>query len=124
MSWHDIKGVWAETLNSQDKLVDSNIFPINNRIVHPEKGHAKRQCVRFHIIKHNNIGQLSCSTEKELVGCCRRDPFIAPVHKQKVRCGYIHWKEKANTLTLLPWLCDPFCYPPPEQEGYRREKAL
>jgi hypothetical protein len=31
-------------------------------------------------------------TEKELVGCCRRDPFVTPVHEQKVRRGFIHWK--------------------------------
>jgi hypothetical protein len=77
-------GVWAEALNRKNILVNSNIFLIDQRTIHLEKGKTKRQILGFLIVKCNNIRELSRFVKKDLVA--RSNPFVdpAPAHEQKM----------------------------------------
>jgi hypothetical protein len=50
--------------------------------LHPEKGEARRQCVRLGITQRNNIGEFECPVEKFQMIRTRINPFVGPADQQ------------------------------------------
>jgi hypothetical protein len=74
---------------------------INYRIVHPEKGHAKRQCVcGFASSSATTLDNSAAQLKRSLWVVAEGIPLLLLCTK-KVRRGFICLKEKAKTLTLL-----------------------